>query len=142
MGSWQESGCSEGQWDLESYGGGEDDGDDEYSNWPVFYDYELWEMERIARENERLQAKEIGSGDKNTPKGLLRKYPEPEKVEQKCKNCKSVFYPRVADVKRGWGKFCSKSCKAKEQTRRTGVSGPTGVKTRIKAGMRTKQDRP
>ena len=27
---------------------------------------------------------------------------------------------RVADRKRGWGKFCSKSCKAKEQENRTG----------------------
>lgn len=27
---------------------------------------------------------------------------------------------RTADVKRGWGKFYSKSCKAKEQERRTG----------------------
>jgi len=27
---------------------------------------------------------------------------------------------RTADVKRGWGKFFSKSCKAKEQERRTG----------------------
>ncbi len=39
-----------------------------------------------------------------------------------CKNkqCKKVFQARTADVKRGWGKFCCKSCKAIEQENRTG----------------------
>lgn len=41
-------------------------------------------------------------------------------VEKKCKKCKQVFYPREADVKRGWGKYCSKRCKAREQEQRTG----------------------
>ena len=44
-------------------------------------------------------------------------------VETICA-CGATFHPRVADVKRGWGKFCSKSCKAKVQTKRTGVAGP------------------
>ena len=43
-----------------------------------------------------------------------------KKTEKKCKSCGGVFYPRVADVNRGWGKFCNKSCKAKEQENRTG----------------------
>lgn len=42
------------------------------------------------------------------------------KVEQICKNCKKKFFARSADIKRGWGIFCSKNCKAKEQKRRTG----------------------
>lgn len=42
----------------------------------------------------------------------------------KCKNCSSEFEARIADIKRGWGKFCSKSCKAKKQTQLTGVSSP------------------
>lgn len=42
------------------------------------------------------------------------------KVERICKNCKKKFFARSADVKRGWGIFCSKNCKAKEQERRTG----------------------
>jgi hypothetical protein len=41
-------------------------------------------------------------------------------VECKCKFCDRKFEARVADRKRGWGKFCSKSCKAKEQEKRTG----------------------
>ena len=41
-------------------------------------------------------------------------------VEVKCKQCKKEFQARVADRKRGWAKFCSKSCKAKEQEHRTG----------------------
>ena len=34
-----------------------------------------------------------------------------------CNRKKEV---RTADVKRGWGKFFNKSCKAREQERRTG----------------------
>ena len=42
------------------------------------------------------------------------------KVIVKCKCCKEEFSARVADRNRGWAKFCSKSCKAKEQEKRTG----------------------
>lgn len=39
-----------------------------------------------------------------------------------CKNtfCKKEFEARTADVNRGWGNFCCKSCKAVEQEKRTG----------------------
>jgi hypothetical protein len=37
-----------------------------------------------------------------------------------CKWCKNNFQARTADVKRGWGIFCSKQCKAMEQEKRTG----------------------
>ena len=42
-------------------------------------------------------------------------------VERTCKwrKCKAKFMAREADVKRGWAKFCSKFCKAKEQESRT-----------------------
>ena len=42
-------------------------------------------------------------------------------VRVTCENklCKINFEARVADRKRGWGKFCSKSCKAKRQERQT-----------------------
>jgi len=33
-----------------------------------------------------------------------------------CQRCKQPFTACVADRKRGWGKFCSKSCKARRQT--------------------------
>jgi len=45
-------------------------------------------------------------------------------VVVKCKRCREPFSARVADRKRGWGKFCSKSCKAIKQTQKTGISGP------------------
>jgi endogenous inhibitor of DNA gyrase (YacG/DUF329 family) len=35
----------------------------------------------------------------------------------KCKKCNAEFEARSADINRGWGKFCSKSCKAKKQGR-------------------------
>jgi hypothetical protein len=41
-----------------------------------------------------------------------------------CQRCKQPFEARVADRKRGWAKFCSKSCKAIRQTQRTGNAGP------------------
>lgn len=43
-------------------------------------------------------------------------------VEITCKNpsCKKKKLVRASDIKRGWGKFCSKRCKAEEQERRTG----------------------
>lgn len=42
----------------------------------------------------------------------------------KCARCKDPFTARVADRKRGWSRFCSKSCKAIKQTQTTGYSGP------------------
>lgn len=38
----------------------------------------------------------------------------------KCKTCGLPFEARVADRKRGWARFCSKSCKATKQEARTG----------------------
>lgn len=39
-----------------------------------------------------------------------------------CANrrCRAPFVARVADRKRGWAKYCSKSCKAVVQEKRTG----------------------
>jgi len=44
------------------------------------------------------------------------------KVEVECR-CGCKFMARVADRNRGWARFCSKSCKAKEQEKRTGQYG-------------------
>lgn len=41
-------------------------------------------------------------------------------VMVKCCSCRVSFQARIADRKRGWGKHCSKSCKAKKQESRTG----------------------
>lgn len=37
-----------------------------------------------------------------------------------CLRCNILFTARVADRKRGWARFCSKSCKAIRQEQRTG----------------------
>ena len=37
-----------------------------------------------------------------------------------CEWCRGPFTARSADRKRGWARFCSKSCKAKKQEKRTG----------------------
>jgi hypothetical protein len=43
----------------------------------------------------------------------------PKMTDVKCgnKKCQKTFQARTADVARGWGKFCSKSCKAHKQGR-------------------------
>ena len=38
----------------------------------------------------------------------------------KCANCGDSFTARTSDRKRGWAQFCSKSCKAIQQEKRTG----------------------
>jgi hypothetical protein len=35
-----------------------------------------------------------------------------------CKQCQTTFSARTADIRRGWGKYCSKSCKAMSQAQR------------------------
>lgn len=40
------------------------------------------------------------------------------------RSCRAPFTARTADRARGWARFCSKSCKAADQTRRTGYAGP------------------
>lgn len=42
------------------------------------------------------------------------------KKTYQCKNCRKDFLAREADRKRGWARFCCKSCKASEQEKRTG----------------------
>lgn len=37
-----------------------------------------------------------------------------------CARCRGQFVARVADRKRGWARYCSKSCKAAKQEARTG----------------------
>ena len=43
-------------------------------------------------------------------------------IERQCKRdgCNKVFTARVADIRRGWAKFCSKSCKAITQVQKGG----------------------
>lgn len=49
-----------------------------------------------------------------------KRVPQPKMVERQCKWCRKQFFARAADVKRGWGLYCSKTCKAIRQEVRTG----------------------
>lgn len=60
--------------------------------------HKIHEVER----REYLEAKANGVYD------LIK----PNEVLVECKNCKCGFVAKKADRKRGWAKFCSKSCKA------------------------------
>lgn len=57
----------------------------------------------------------IGNEAPNTQGG-----PMPSMTQRRCENCGGTFEARTADVKRGWARFCSKSCKAIKQEKRTG----------------------
>lgn len=46
--------------------------------------------------------------------------PKGKMVAVNCLCCKGAFMAKEADRKRGWGLYCSKSCKAKKQEARTG----------------------
>lgn len=39
-------------------------------------------------------------------------------IEAECEHCKGTFKARLADIRRGWGKYCSKPCKARAQAER------------------------
>jgi endogenous inhibitor of DNA gyrase (YacG/DUF329 family) len=41
-------------------------------------------------------------------------------IKKKCIRCGDPMTVRLSDHKRGWGKFCSKSCKAIYQEAKTG----------------------
>jgi hypothetical protein len=45
-------------------------------------------------------------------------------IDKHCACCGKPMKVRLADHKRGWGKYCSKSCKAIRQTQATGNAGP------------------
>lgn len=48
-----------------------------------------------------------------------------------CLTCKNPFMARTADRRRGWARFCSKSCKAIRQTQRTGRGAPSSSTRRV-----------
>ena len=47
------------------------------------------------------------------------------KVNVRCERCGDIFEAKVADRKRGWARFCSKSCKAIKQTYGKNAFKPT-----------------
>lgn len=58
---------------------------------------------------------------------------ESKHATKPCECCGKSMTVRTADIKRGWGRFCSKTCKARHQERRTGAH---------RAHMRNLQDGP
>lgn len=42
-------------------------------------------------------------------------------IDRTCQHCLRPFKAHSSNVARGWGRFCSKSCKAAEQEWRTGA---------------------
>ena len=74
------------------------------------------EAARLVDQLEIESNKEMtNKNTKTATKVKRKKQVRGEKQKVNCACCGNEFIARVADVKRGWGKFCSKSCKAKRQ---------------------------
>lgn len=54
-------------------------------------------------------------------KTVKTKEPASSVIEKKCEFCKKPISVRAVDVHRGWGRFCSKSCKAKDQQKKSRI---------------------
>ncbi|HEY4530120.1 MAG TPA: hypothetical protein VIG97_07305 [Luteimonas sp.] len=65
-------------------------------------------------------------GPKAPPRGAM--------TGRDCERCGKVFLARAADVARGWGKFCSKSCKATAPTPAPAPALPVAVEVPALAG--------
>lgn len=42
----------------------------------------------------------------------MNRKPQPLMVDRQCAHCGEPFKARASDVRRGWGMYCGKSCKA------------------------------
>lgn len=71
----------------------------------------------------------------HTGKGFFMRRGKTVKVVCEC-GCGVSFDARVADRNRGWGRFFSKSCKARFQERRTGQYAAFMNRSRQLAGLR------
>jgi hypothetical protein len=80
------------------------------------------DRQRVQRARNFNQAVKAQVAKELAKHGVKQKISKPRgaTVQVKCKNCKNDFVARTADRKRGWAKFCSKSCKAQHQTRTRG----------------------
>jgi len=39
-------------------------------------------------------------------------------ITTECEHCNGSFKARLADIRRGWGRYCTKTCKAQAQAAR------------------------
>lgn len=76
-----------------------------------------WEFEQRRKETSKRRAirNEVAKQLKKSGITTTKKETRGAKVEVSCECCTTKFMARVADRKRGWGRFCSKSCKAMKQ---------------------------
>ena len=93
---------------------------DEARYWDEIANEDFKDSLRASREKRTAKRREIRKEVERQLKaaGVVKSQPEVRgaKVEVNCLACKEKFTARVADRKRGWARYCSKSCKAKKQT--------------------------
>lgn len=67
-----------------------------------------------------------------------KRQPRPKMVDRVCAcGCGATFQARAADIKRGWGKYASKACKARMQARK-GL--PAGLARKLRPFDRRERD--
>jgi len=74
----------------------------------------------VSKEVERQLKKHLATAEIKTSfeankANLAGKPQRGVKKQVNCRCCGTEFLARVADINRGWGMFCSKSCKIKKQ---------------------------
>lgn len=74
-----------------------------------------YERRRKATARMRTIKNEVANQLKKLGVDTVKKEARGARVGVSCACCGNKFEARVADRKRGWGKFCSKSCKAIKQ---------------------------
>ncbi len=79
-----------------------------------FREYEREQRERASIERRKIK-NEVQRQLKKLGVSIEKKPQRGAKVEVSCACCKKKFMARVADRNRGWGRFCSKRCKARMQ---------------------------
>lgn len=55
----------------------------------------------------------------------MSRKPMPALVDRRCAFCHAPFKARASDVKRGWGLYCSKTCKARHAAEKALAAGTT-----------------
>lgn len=73
-----------------------------------------WARGKFCELREKLHAKKAKTF-KQDREALLKEINTKKECVVACKCCGGAFIAKNADRQRGWGKFCSKSCKAQRQ---------------------------
>lgn len=85
---------------------------EKWDDWVEIFEDELMVRSSTEKSNNYAINKSKSSIPKSAFTEVVKKETRGLKVEKTCR-CGNKFKARITDVKRGWGKSCSKSCAAR-----------------------------